>query len=155
MDIIIDGVLKTVPNPPFDLSAAKTAKATALKQRAAEALMLYKPTLTGPAAGLPLAGHVIQTGRIEDQVRLGQSKDIYKDEIEALNGAIVGARFRTLANLDVMLTYQAGYDVLVKGVGGWGKRITHRAWDLTNQIMAATTKTALDAIDVEAGWPTE
>ncbi len=134
---------------PFDLATAKAAKLAALKQRAAEALALYKPT-TGP-----LAGHVIQTGRIEDQVRLDQSLSIYRRKIENQEGALVEARFRTAANADKIISYADGYAVLVDGIGGWGKRITHKAWDLTNQIAAAADKATLDAIDIDTGWPSE
>ncbi len=133
------------------LNELKAEKLASLKANAAAALMLYKPT-TGP-----LAGHVIQTGRIEDQVRLDQSLSIYRRKIEAgaIEAAKVEARFRTAANLDVLLSYTDGYAVLVDGVGGWGKRITHKAWDLTNLIITAIDQLTLDAIDIDTGWPTE
>ncbi len=53
------------------------------------------------------------------------------------------------------MSYTDGYAVLVDGIGGWGKRITHKAWDLTNQIITAADKPTLDAIDIDTGWPTE
>lgn len=146
---IINGVATEVPDAPFDLAAAKRDKLELLKRNAAQALALYRPT-TGS-----LAGHVIQTGRIEDQVRLDQSLSIYRREIEKGNGAVVGARFRTLANTDVLVSYQQGYEIIADGIGGWGKRITHRAWDQGGEIVKASDKATLDAIDVNTGWPSE
>lgn len=134
---------------PFDLASAKGAKLEELKARATAALTFYAPT-TGP-----LAGHAIQTGRAEDQLRLDQSLSIYRRKIETGEGAEVKARFRTAVNEDVLVSYEQGYAVITDGIGDWGKRITHKAWDLTNAILAATTKAKLEAIDIESGWPTE
>lgn len=149
---LADGTVKQVHVlEDLSLAAAKGAKVEAVKARAGATFANgYRPT-TGP-----LAGHVLQVDTAS-QIRLDQSLSLYKRQIETGKGAELGARFRTLANVNVSVSYADGYAAIVDGMGGWGKRVIHKTWDLVDQIVAPTidTKAKLDAIDINTGWPSE
>jgi len=121
------------------LADLKTAKLQSVGGLAMQTLGAgYRPTGTKL-----LAGHTLQA-TLNDQDRLHKSVTLYRRKVDQGFGAKLEARFRTLANQDIYLSYTDGISLIVDQMGDWTRRIEHKVWDLKNQILAATDKTALD-----------
>jgi hypothetical protein len=52
-----------------------------------------------------------------------------------------------------VLSYADGLNVLL-GMAAWGAACMSNSWALKDAANAAEDETALDAVDVESGWPT-
>lgn len=104
-----------------------------------------------PADG-PLAGQVLQTRTVEDRTNWLTSQAAYLAAVLAGHGAAEEAVFRTQSNATFTLSYEEGYAVLLT-MAAWGKVVMNNSWTLKDLVAAATDQGALDAIDIEAGWP--
>jgi hypothetical protein len=131
---------------PMTLDAAKQLK------RSAVDVYLYMQFLCGftPSSG-PLGGNVLQVRDDTDRTNWLTSKDAYRDEIDAGNGAVAEAEFRTAANETVTVTYQEGFDALQE-MAAWGKSLMKKSWTLKDQIDALTDEASVLAYDVAAQW---
>lgn len=107
-------------------------------------------TVTG--TGTALDGHVLQTRDIEDRTNWLTSQAAYAAAVAGGMGAAPGATFRTASNATIELTFFQGLNVLL-AMAGWGKTVMGNSWVLKDAVEAAADQAALDAIDVEAGWP--
>lgn len=105
-----------------------------------------------PADG-PMAGHTLQVRDNEDRTNWLTSQASYMAAVAAGMGDTPGAVFRTANNETVTLTFAEGAEVLVSGMAVWGKGIMGNAWNLKDQISAATAFDDLEAIDITVGWP--
>ncbi|WP_026379352.1 DUF4376 domain-containing protein [Afifella pfennigii] len=76
----------------------------------------------------------------------------YATEIAAGNGAIAGATIRDADNANHTLSFADAHAILM-AMADHGVAILARSWTLKDQIAAAEDEAALDAIDIEAGWP--
>ena len=99
-----------------------------------------------------LAGKVLQTRNLEDRTNWLISQASYSAAVAAGQGATENASFRTADNETIVLTYIEGLTVLL-GMAAWGAACMGVSWALKDQIAAAADETALDAIDIDAGWP--
>lgn len=100
-----------------------------------------------------MAGQVLQCRTYgEDRTNWLTSQGAYKAAIDAGQGTVVGAKFRTKANVNFDLTYDEGYGVIL-AMSAWGALVVARAWDLSDQVRDAPDAAALDAIDITDGWP--
>ena len=145
-DLYAGGVF-TKPLPP--LAETKAAKKAAV--------MAYRDSIFNDRGytvetGV-MAGHVLQcrtTG--EDRTNWLTSQGAYKAAIDAGAGAVIGAKFRTKANVNFDLTYDEGYAVIL-AMAAWGSLVVARAWALSDLIEDAADHAALDAIDIAVDWP--
>lgn len=101
-----------------------------------------------------LAGKFLQVRDVEDRTNWLTSQVSYAAAISAGLGETVGARFRTVSNETIEVSYSEGYNVLLK-MADWGASIMHRCWILKDAINAATNPEELSAImsTLEDGWP--
>lgn len=105
-----------------------------------------------PTAG-PLAGHTLQVRNDQDKINWLTSATSYSAAVAGGHGAMPGATFRTMANDTVVVTFAEGAEVIVQDMAAWGQAIMQRSWDLKDEIDAASDLDALEAIDIEVGWP--
>lgn len=143
-------VIAAVDNYPVDyLPIARASAKNQIEARASAAFQGgFKPTTPS------LTGHVLQCRDIEDRTNWLTSQVSYSAAISAGAGAVVGASFRTAANVTVTTTYQEGSDVLL-AMAQWGADIMARAWALKDAAAAAADIFELDAVlaELDAGWP--
>ena len=137
-DKIADGL------PIADLQVARRAQIDA---RLAEA---FAGGFT-PSSG-PLAGHTLQVRDNSDRTNWLTSQAAYSAEVAGGNGAAIEAMFRDAVNATVTVSYAEGLDALL-AMAAWGKALFEHSWSLKDQVAAAVDQAALDAIDIEAGWP--
>ena len=142
-----NGETFSTPLPP--LADVKTAKKAAIMAYRDSIFSAQGYTVTTGT----MAGHVLQTRTTgEDRTNWLTSMGAYKAAIDGGLGAVVGAKFRTKANVNFDLTYDEGYAVIL-AMSAWGALVVARAWDLCDQVKDAPDHAALDAIDITAGWP--
>lgn len=117
-------------------------------------LEFYNGFTVPTGVGGPLAGNTLQTRDNDDRTNWLTSQAAYLAQINAGNGEVVGASFRTANNVTISCTFQDGYSALLS-MASWGASIFHRSWQLKDQLSAATTKEELDAVmvDLNNGWP--
>jgi hypothetical protein len=99
-----------------------------------------------------MAGKVLQTRNLEDRTNWLISQASYSAAVAAGQGAVEGAEFRTADNSTFVLSYSDGLAVLL-GMAAWGAACMSNSWALKDAATAAEDETALDAVDVESGWP--
>lgn len=99
-----------------------------------------------------LEGHVLQTRDLEDRTNWLISQGSYAVAVAAGQGTVAGAKFRTLSNETITLTFEEGLAVLLD-MAAWGAAVMERSWDLKDAVAAAEDHEDLDAIDIESGWP--
>lgn len=132
----------------LDFDVAKDAKRETVNHR-----------LTGILAGgyshdfgSPHGIKSLQTRNADDRINWMTSQAAYSAAVMQGFGAVLGANFRTEDNTDIVLSYADGLGVLL-AMAAWGASVYAASWALKNAIDAAEDETALDAIDIEAGWP--
>lgn len=135
--------------PPLTLSDTKAAKKAAV--------MAQRDTIFNDGGYVvesgAMAGHVLQCRTHgEDRTNWLTSQGAYKAAIDAGAGALVGAKFRTRANVNFDVSYSEGYAVIL-AMARWGSLVVARAWALSDLIEAAADQAALDEIDITTGWP--
>lgn len=99
-----------------------------------------------------LAGKVLQTRDVEDRTNWLTSQAAYSAQVAAGNGTVEGASFRAADNSTTTVSFAEGLTVLLS-MAAWGAQHYAASWALKDAIDAAEDDTALDAIDIEAGWP--
>ncbi len=102
--------------------------------------------------GTALDGHTLQTRDAEDRTNWLTSQAAYAAAVAAGHAGAPGAVFRTASNQTIGLTFGQGLAILL-GMAAWGKAVMGRSWELKDAVAAAADDAALDAIDLEAGWP--
>ncbi|KQS55888.1 hypothetical protein ASG17_07510 [Brevundimonas sp. Leaf363] len=134
------------PAPTFEeAKAAKNAAVTARREA------VFAAGFT-PSTGA-LAGHTLQVRNETDKINWLTSQASYSAAVMGGHGAVMGATFRTADNETVVASFAEGLQVIVVGMATWGQQIMGRSWVLKDQIDAAPDRAALDAIDINAGWP--
>jgi hypothetical protein len=98
-----------------------------------------------------MAGKVLQTRNLEDRTNWLVSQASYSAAVGAGQGAVEAAKFRTSDNSTFTLTYADGLNVLL-AMAAWGASAMDNSWALKDAVRAAEDETALDAVDIEAGW---
>lgn len=130
-----------------DLDALKLAKRTAVETLLEQHFTAGFTPTTGP-----IAGKTLQCRDVEDRTNWLTSQAAYLAAVSAGAGAQPGAAFRTADNTTINCTFGEGLQTLLD-MASWGKSLFGHSWELKDQIIAAADQTALDAIDITAGWP--
>jgi hypothetical protein len=99
-----------------------------------------------------LAGRVLQTRNETDRTAWLTSQAAYQAAVLNGQGATEGATFRPEDNITTTVSYAEGLNILL-AMAAWGAAIYGRSWDLKDAIADAADSAALDAIDIESGWP--
>lgn len=99
-----------------------------------------------------MAGEVLQTRDLTDRTNWLISQASYSAAVAAGQGAVEGAEFRTADNSTYTLSYSDGLAVLL-AMAAWGAAAMSNSWPLKDAVNAAEDQTALDAVDIETGWP--
>jgi len=133
---------------PIDLDALKAERNAAITAKREE---VFAAGFT-PSIG-QLAGHTLQVRNDQDKINWLTSAASYSAAVGTGHGAVPGATFRTMANETVVVTFAEGAKVIVQDMAAWGQAIMQRSWDLKDEIDAASDLDALEAIDIEVGWP--
>lgn len=146
-DELPEGVLVVEP-PALTLDDLKAERGRAVTAKR-EAVFAAGFT---PSIG-PLSGHTLQVRNDQDKINWLTSQASYAAAVGAGAGAVSGATFRTADNETVVVTYAQGLTVIVQDMAAWGAAIMARSWVLKDEIEAAEDEAALDAIDINTGWP--
>lgn len=136
-----------VPDEPRDLETERSTKRDAINLK-------LETVLTGGyivEAGT-MAGKVLQTRNLEDRTNWLVSQASYSVAVAAGQGATMGAQFRTADNSTYTVSFADGLNVLL-AMAAWGASCMNHSWGLKDAVAAAQDLVALDAIDIEAGWP--
>lgn len=99
-----------------------------------------------------MAGKVLQTRNLEDRTNWLTSQASYSIAVGQGAGAVEGATFRTSDNLTFTVSFADGLAILM-AMAAWGASAMNNSWALKDAARAAEDLSALDAIDIEAGWP--
>lgn len=147
----VDGVVKWVhtledaPEPTVDERKAQmTAAINAQRDQ------ILTGGYTVPSG--TLEGKVLQTRNLEDRTNWLTSQAAYSAAVAAGQGSVEGAEFRTEDNQTITLTFSEGLSVLL-AMAAWGASVMKCSWDLKDAVAAAEDHEDLDAIDIEADWP--
>ncbi len=137
-----------VPPTPGPTLAELKALASSATQARCDALLTggYKPS-SGP-----LAGQTLQLRNNLDRTNWLTSQAAYGAAVAAGAGAVSGATFRTAENITTVMTYAEGLGVLLD-MAAWGASVYAACWAIKDAIAASADDAALDAVDLEAGWP--
>lgn len=147
----VDGVVKWVhtledaPEPTVDERKAQMTAAINAKR---DQILTGGYTVTSGT----LEGKVLQTRNLEDRTNWLTSQAAYSAAVAAGQGSVEGAEFRTEDNQTITLTFSEGLSVLL-AMAAWGASVMKRSWDLKDAVAAAEAHEDLDAIDIEADWP--
>jgi hypothetical protein len=99
-----------------------------------------------------MAGKVLQTRNLEDRTNWLTSQASYSIAVAQGAGAVEGATFRTADNLTFTMSYAEGLAILM-AMAAWGAAAMNNSWTLKDAVAVAVDQAALDAIDIDAGWP--
>lgn len=135
----------TVEYLPLD--EARAAMVTAINRKRDA---IQRAGFTVPAG--PLAGKTLQTRDEGDAINWLTSQAAYAAAVAAGAGAVEDAWFRTADNETVVTSYTDGHAALMM-MAAWGKTWMGNSWRLKDAVAAAEDHAALEAIDIEAGWP--
>lgn len=152
--IIVDGERVEITNeeyeamfPPPSFEDLRIAKIEAVNTKVSEVL---SGGFTVPSG--VMAGEVLQTRNLDDRTNWLVSQASYSVMAGLGNGAELGAKFRSADNSTFTMSYTDGLNVLMT-MAAWGAAAMDNSWSLKDAIKATKDQTALDAIDIEAGWP--
>lgn len=139
------------PDPlPAAVDPLAAQKAALIGQIGAKAEEIFDTGYTVPSG--TLAGQVLQT-RPQDQNNWNSSGIAYTAACANGMGDHPGALFRTFSNENFFLTFTEGLMVLLS-METWGSQVDAHEWSLKDAVRKAATQDDLDAIQVNAGWPT-
>jgi hypothetical protein len=100
-----------------------------------------------------LSGKTLQTRDDTDRTNwLTLARNADNAVIAGQGNATSSIAIRTSDNSNVTLTWQEIADVMT-AMAAWGASAMDNSWTLKDAVRAAEDKTALDAVDIEAGWP--
>jgi hypothetical protein len=94
----------------------------------------------------------LQTRNVDDRTNWLSSQASYSAAVAGGVGAFLRANFRTEDNVNIVLSYADGLNVLL-AMAGWGAAHYARSWELKDAIAATEDEMGLNAIDIESGWP--
>ena len=142
------GFVEFVPEPPT-LEDLRTAKIAAINSRSSDIL----------AAGAPI---VVDTDTLHVALDDGSRADMTAmgtTAIAAASSAVpwpdsYQAGWITVENIRIPLPLPSDGLALAATVGDYYAQIKRHARDLKDAAIAAEDQSALDAIDIEMGWPT-
>ena len=100
----------------------------------------------------PMAGHTLQVRDVEDRTNWLTSQAAYATAVAMGQGGVEGAKFRTVANTTITLTFAEGLGVLL-GMASWGADIMANSWALKDAINTADDFAQLGKVDIQVGWP--
>lgn len=129
------------------LEDAREAMRNAIDQRRDSAFEVGFTPSTGP-----LAGKTLQVRGDRDRTNWLTSQAAYSAAVAAGAGATVAAKFRTETDETVLLSYSDGLAVLLD-MAAWGAAVMNNSWTLKDDVRDALDLAALEAIDIEVGWP--
>ncbi|AEI71089.1 hypothetical protein [EBPR siphovirus 2] len=95
--------------------------------------------------------HLLQTRDADDKLNWLTSQAAYSAAVAQGAGAMMGATFRSADNETFTVSLADGLAALL-AMAAWGKAIYGRSWALKDDIEAAATHAALDAVDIDVGW---
>lgn len=137
-------------DPPTPIEAARASKIAAINAKV-EAVL--SGGFTVPAeASTALGGKVLQTRDADDRINWLVSQASYSTAVAAGQGEAMGANFRTIDNQSITVSYAEGLNALL-AMAAWGAAAMDNSWALKDAALTAQDQAALDAVDVEAGWP--
>lgn len=131
----------------LDFAMAKDAKKAAINAKL-ETVLTSGFVVTSGA----MAGNVLQTRNLEDRTNWLISQASYSAAVAMGRGAVEGATFRTTDNSTFTVSFSEGLSVLL-AMAAWGAAAMNNSWSLKDAVATAEDLTALDAVDIEAGWP--
>ncbi len=99
-----------------------------------------------------MAGKVLQTRNLEDRTNWLVSQASYSAAVAGGHGAVEAAQFRTADNSTFTVSFSEGISILI-AMAAWAAAAMNNSWTLKDAVAAAEDQTALDAIDIETGWP--
>lgn len=105
----------------------------------------YIPTLAA------LAGYTLQLRDEKDRTNWLTSRALYEHQVNAGNGAAMGADIRTTQNVTVTVSYQDGFDTLM-AMADWARAMMEKSWSLKDQVDALADADSVLAYDVAAQW---
>lgn len=153
------GLVRFTEAEEAEWAAWQAAQAPTLADRKAAknaAVTAYRDTILNNGYTVQsgeMTGHVLQTRMTgEDRTNWLISQNSYKAAIDAGQGAVVGARFRTKDNVNFTVSFSEGYSVIL-AMAAWGAQVIARSWALKDAVDAALDDAELDAIDITTGWP--
>src|SRR5687768_5452844 len=132
------------------LVVLKSAKADAVSAK--RDVVLCSGFTVPEEVSVALGGRVLQTRDQTDRTAWLTSQAAYQAAVAGGQGSTEGAKFRPLDNITTTLSYSEGLNVLL-AMAAWGKAVYGRSWELKDAIAAAADSAALNAIDIESGWP--
>lgn len=94
---------------------------------------------------------VLQTRDGDDRMNWLTSLTGYRARMDAGEGAVEGAVFRTASNTLITMSYGDAYALLLEMVA-WGESLYRTSWALKDAIRAATTVEEVSAVDINSGW---
>jgi hypothetical protein len=143
-----DGSNLSPPSVSFDDLKRQKSDAVSSKRNA-----VLSGGFTVPAeVSTALGGRVLQTRNDADRTTWLTSQAAYQAAVSGGQGSTEGAKFRPLDNITTTLSYSEGLNVLL-AMAAWGKSVYGRSWELKDAIASAADNAAIDAIDIESGWP--
>lgn len=131
---------------------------SSLKQNKTEAVDAKRELVLSGGFTVPievsatLGDRVLQTRNQDDKTAWLTSQAAYQAAVLNGQGAFEGANFRPMDNITTTISYSEGLSVLL-AMAAWGKAVYGRSWELKDAITSAEDNQALDAIDIESGWP--
>ncbi|MHA6686347.1 DUF4376 domain-containing protein [Mesorhizobium sp. A556] len=99
-----------------------------------------------------MAGEVLQTRDNADRINWLVSQASYSAAVAGGQGAVEDAKFRTADNDTFTMSYADGLNVLL-AMAAWGAACMDNSWSIKDAVNAADDQAALDAIDIDTGWP--
>jgi hypothetical protein len=106
-----------------------------------------------PAAIGALAGQRLQVRDNDDRTNWLTSQAAYSAQVDAGNGDVAGAEFRTASNETITLTFAEGLRELL-GMAAWAATIMATSWKLKDALASDDDINAIMALDVAAApWP--
>jgi hypothetical protein len=100
-----------------------------------------------------LSGKTLQTRDDTDRTNwLTLARNADNAVIAQEGGTTASIAIRTSDNSNVSLTWREIADVMT-AMAAWGASALANSWALKDAVNAAEDQTALDAVDIEAGWP--
>ncbi|WP_406858475.1 hypothetical protein ABEG18_12945 [Alsobacter sp. KACC 23698] len=153
---MVDGEIVPLSDPEWaEYQAALTPSLDQLKAAKASAVDALRDGLlaSGFSCDFGAAGvHVLQTRGSDDRVNWLTSQAAYTAMVAAGQGDSPGAVFRSADNQTFTVTFSEGLQALLS-MASWGAAVYRRSWELKDAVAAAADASALDVIDIAAGWP--
>lgn len=148
------GEVEQIDLTPEEIAAMTPTLADLKAAKIAEINAKLESVLTGgyTVQSGAMTGQVLQTRNLEDRTNWLISQESYSAAVAMGHGAVEGATFRTADNSTFTVSFSEGIGVLL-AMAAWGAAAMNNSWGIKDAARAAEDLTALDAIDIGAGWP--